>query len=75
MKDQIINLFVATLSIALIVIAGLYKFGRRCYRRFCIKVLWKRFQIRTSVYRQWHDRRAKKLQAALDNQRSMYPSF
>lgn len=75
MKDQIINLFVAMLSIALIVIAGVYKFVRRYYRRFCIKVLWKHFRIRTSVYYQWHDRRAKKLQAALDNQHSMYPSF
>ena len=79
MKAQISNLLWAVLNIALIIIAGLYKFGRRIYRRFCIKVLWKRFQIRTSVYHQWHDRRAKKLQEALDNQHnnqhSMYPSF
>lgn len=75
MKTQITNLFVAMLTIVCIVIAGLYRFVRRCYRRFCIKVLWKRFQIRTSVYYQWHDKRAKKLQAALDEEHSMYPSF
>ena len=50
MKKEIINFLVAILNIALIIIAGLYKFGRRIYRRFCIKVLWKRFGIRTAVY-------------------------
>lgn len=75
MKTEITNFFVALLNITLIVIATLYKFTRRMYRRFCIKVLWKQFHIRTAVYYQWHDRRAQKLQEALDNQHSMYPSF
>lgn len=75
MKTQVINLLWAIVSIMLIIIAAVYKFVRRYYRRFCIKVLWKRFQIRTSVYHQWHDKRAKKLQALLDNEHSMYPSF
>lgn len=75
MKAQLTNLFVAILSIAIILIAGVYKFVRRQYRRFCIKVLWKHFQIRTSVYHKWHNRRAKKLQTLLDNEHSMYPSF
>lgn len=75
MKTQITNLFVAMLNIVLIVIAGVYKFVRRCYRRFCIKVLWKHFRIRTSVYYQWHDKRAKKLQVLLDNECSIYPTF
>lgn len=75
MKTQVTNLLWAIVSIVLIIIAAVYKFVRRHYRRFCIKVLWKRFQIRTSVYYQWHDKRAKKLQALLDNEHSMYPSF
>lgn len=75
MKTQITNLLWAIASIVLIVIAAVYKFVRRYYRRFCIKVLWKRFRIRTSVYSQWHDKRAKKLQALLDNEHSMHSSF
>lgn len=75
MKTQFTNLLIAMLDVTLAIIVGLYKFGRRMYRRFCIQVLWKRFQIRTSVYYQWHDKRAKKLQEALDNQHSAYPSF
>ena len=75
MKTQITNFFVAMLSIAVIIIVRLYMSTCRYYRRFCIKVLWKRFQIRTSVYRQWHDKRAKKLQEMLDNEHSMYPTF
>lgn len=75
MKTQITNLLVAMLNIVCIVIIGLYKFVRRCYRRFCIKVLWKRFQIRTSVYYQWHDKRAKKIQAALDKEHSINYQF
>lgn len=75
MKTEIVNILWALLNIALIIIAGLYKFGGRMYRRFCIKVLWKHFQIRTSVYHRWHNRRAKKLQDMLDNEHSLYPSF
>lgn len=75
MKAQFLNLIEAFLTILVIGVAYVYKFGRRMYRRFCIKVLWKHFQIRTSVYHQWHDRRAKKLQDMLDNKHSLYPSF
>lgn len=75
MKKEIINLLVAILNIALIIIAAMYKFVRRIYRRFCIKVLWKRFGIRTAVYHQWHNRRSKKLQMLLDCEHSAYPSF
>lgn len=75
MKTQIVNLILAIATIVLIAIAKLYKFGRRTYRRFCIKVLWKRFHVRTSVYHQWHDRRVKKIQEELDNAHSAYPSF
>lgn len=79
MKAQFLNLIEAMLTILVIGIAYVYKFGRRMYRRFCIKVLWKRFGIRTEVYHQWHDHRAKKLQEALDNQHnnqhSMCSSF
>lgn len=75
MKTQVTNLLWAIASIVLIVLAAMYKFVRRYYRRFCIKILWKRFGIRTAVYHQWHDRRAKKLQMLLDNEHSMYPTF
>lgn len=75
MKTQIINLFGAIAAIALIAIVWLYKFGRRMYRRFCIKVLWKKFRIRTSVYEKWHSKRVAKLQLALDNEHSKYPTF
>lgn len=75
MKNQFVNILVAIATILLIVLAWMYKMVRRCYRRFCIKVLWKRFQIRTSVYYQWHDKRAKKLQALLNSEHSMYPTF
>lgn len=75
MKKEINNLFVALASIVLLLIAAVYKFVRRMYRRFCIKVLWKRFRIRTAVYEQWHSRRAAKLQLALDNEHSAYPVF
>lgn len=66
MKTQIYNLFGAVAMILLLFIGGAYKFLRKYYRRFCIKVLWKRFGVRTAVYHQWHDKRAAKLQAALD---------
>lgn len=75
MKTKFTNLLWAIFDMVVIAIAVMYKFIRRYYRRFCIKVLWKRFQIRTSVYQQWHDKRAKKLQALLDNEHSMYPTF
>lgn len=75
MKTQVTNLLWAIASIVLIVIAAVYKFVRRNYRRFCIKVLWKRLGIRTAVYHQWHDRRSKKLQMLLDCEHSAYPSF
>lgn len=75
MKTQIVNLILAIATIVLIAIAKLYKFGRRTYRRFCIKVLWKKFGIRTSVYEKWHSKRVAKLQLALDNEHSKYPTF
>lgn len=75
MKTQVTNLLWAIVSIVLIIIAAVYKFVRRHYRRFCIKVLWKRFGIRTAVYHQWHNRRSKKLQMLLDCEHSAYPSF
>ena len=56
----------------LLIVAAVYKFIRRTYRRFCIKVLWKRFQIRTSVYHEWHDKRAKRLQAELDAEHAVF---
>lgn len=66
MKTPLFNLIKALLIFAIMFIATIYKFSRRHYRRFCIKVLWKKFHIRTSVYHQWHDRRAKKMQLALN---------
>lgn len=75
MKTQAINLISALLLLIAIPVAYAYKFGRRYYRRFCIKVLWKKLQIRTSVYEQWHAKRAAKMQLALDNEHSAYPSF
>lgn len=60
MKTPLFNLIKALLIFAIMFIATIYKFSRRHYRRFCIKVLWKKFHIRTSVYHQWHDRRAKR---------------
>ena len=75
MKNQVFNLMKALAMIVLLTVAAAYKFGRRLYRRFCIRVLWKKFQIRTSVYEQWHAKRASKLQLALDNEHSEYPSF
>lgn len=53
----------------------LLSIGVRWYRRFCIKVLWKKLRIRTSVYEQWHAKRAAKLQMALNIEHSEYPSF
>lgn len=70
MKTQLINLSISLATIVLIIIARVYKFMRKMYRRFCICVLWKKFCIRTSVYQQWHDRRAVKLQALLDAERA-----
>lgn len=70
MKTEIYNLIEAILNIALIVIAGICKFLRRQYRRFCINILWKRFQIETSAYKKWHARRAKKIQMLLDEEHS-----
>lgn len=75
MKNQVFNLMKALAMIVLIIFTAAYKFGRRWYRQFCIKVLWKKFQIRTSVYEQWHAKHAAKLQLALDNEHSKYPSF
>lgn len=75
MKTQVLNLLSALIILTATPVAYVYKFGRRYYRRFCIKVLWKHFQIRTSVYEQWHAKRAAKLQLALDNEHSAYPSF
>lgn len=75
MKTQAINLISALVLLIAIPVAYVYKFGRRYYRRFCIKVLWKQFHIQTPVYHKWHDHRAKKLQLALDNEHSAYPSF
>lgn len=75
MKTATYNLLVAFATILLLSVAYTYKTGRKLYRRFCIKVLWKQFHIRTSVYESWHRKRAAKLQAALDNEHSMYPIF
>jgi len=75
MKTQVLNLIKALAMIVLLLIGVMYKFGRRWYRRFCIKVLWKKLQIRTSVYEQWHAKRAAKLQTALNIEHSEYPSF
>ncbi len=75
MKTQVINLLEALVLIVLLSVATVYKFGRRWYRRFCIKVLWKKFRIRTAVYEKWHSKRVAKLQLALDNEHSQYPSF
>lgn len=75
MKEQILIIGEALLTILAIIIGGVFKVCRRMYRRFCIKVLWKQFRIETATYRKWHDRRAEKLQLALDNAHSAYPSF
>lgn len=75
MKTPFFNLIKALLIFAIMIIASVYKFSRRHYRRFCIKVLWKKLHIRTSVYHQWHDRRAKKMQVALDNEHKLSKSF
>lgn len=69
MKTQVLNLIKALAMIVLLSI------GVRWYRRFCIKVLWKKLRIRTSVYEQWHAKRAAKLQMALNIEHSEYPSF
>lgn len=71
MKDLILTIILA--PVAMVIVAALWT--RRQYRCFCINVLWKRFQVRTSAYERWHDKRAKKLQALLDIEHSMYPSF
>ena len=75
MKTLTTNLLEVIFEIALHIIASVYRFIRRSYRRFCIKVLWMHFGIETPAYHQWHDKRAKKLQALLDNEHSMYPTF
>ena len=75
MKTQVLNLIKALAMIVLLSIGVMYKFGRRWYRRFCIKVLWKKLRIRTSVYEQWHAKRAAKLQMALNIEHSESPSF
>lgn len=43
MKTPLFNLIKALLIFAIMFIATIYKFSRRHYRRFCIKVLWKKF--------------------------------
>lgn len=76
MKEQILIIGEALLTILAIIIRGTsVKICRRLYRRFCIKVLWKQFRIETPVYQRWHDKRAVKLQLALDNAHSDYPTF
>lgn len=54
--------------LALLTFAGAYKLFRKYYRRFCIKVLWKRFGVRTAAYNRWHDERAARMQEALNNE-------
>lgn len=39
------------------------------------KVLHRHFGIETAIYRKWHDKRAKKLQALLDDEHSLYSSY
>ncbi len=75
MKKPFFNLIKALLIFAITIVAALCKYSRRYYRRFCIKVMWKKLHIRTSVYDRWHDNRAKKIQLALDAEHSQYPSF
>lgn len=66
MKNEISKLFEATAMLVLLTFAWIFKLLRKYYRRFCIKVLWKRFGVRTAVYHKWHDKRAEKIQEALD---------
>lgn len=75
MKPQLIPLLLAFTTVYMIAFAYTIRFMLRLYRRFCIKVLWKRFHIRTSAYHRWHARRAAKLQLALDCEHSLWPSF
>lgn len=71
MKESIFNLIIAVLEM----IAAAYRAAVVGYRRFCVKVLWKHFRIKTPAYHRWHDRRAAKLQRELDIAHSFYPSF
>lgn len=75
MKNLILTIIFAPIAVVIVACSWAYRKTRRQYCRFCINVLWKRFQVRTSAYERWHDKRAKKLQALLDNEHSMYPSF
>lgn len=52
----------------IMIIAALYKIERRLYFKFSRYVLKRYFGIETPIYRKWHDRRAKKIQLALDAQ-------
>lgn len=59
----------------MIIAAAVYNINRRLYFRLSRYVLKPYFGIETPIYRKWHDRRAKKLQAMLDNEHSMCPTF
>ena len=50
MKTQVLNLIKALAMIVLLSIGVMYKFGRRWYRRVCIKMLWKKHPIPPRVY-------------------------
>lgn len=65
------NLLEASILALFLPIAYLWRISRRAYRRFCIKVLWKRFRIRTSTYRKWHDRQARNIQRLLDEEHNI----
>lgn len=71
MKESIFNFIMAALEI----IAAAYRATVIAYRRFCIKVLWRRFLIKTPAYYRWHDKRAAKIQRELDIEHSPYPIF
>lgn len=45
---------------------GIVKLAKELYFVFSVYVLKRRFGIENSVYREWHDRRAHRLQMVLD---------
>lgn len=57
------------------VFIALFAIGYHFWVHFSVKCLKRWLNVETSAYLKWHDRRARLLQAQLDNEHSHYPSF
>ena len=68
MKKHFINILNAIFTI----IESIYWIFRRLYFNFSRYILKPYFDVETPIYRKWHDRRAKRIQALIDQEHSKY---